>query len=196
MLKRYFSITKYIFRLNILLTTYIYASVLLFFTCGLNISLDRQNTNRSCQMNTCLTMHGRTSQYVYAYIPVRLSIPSIQAVYTIARAYNVIARFPVPVCTRARTVTVHTDSGLGCTPNVLRSTFGVHPRRSSTYFIHCSSTVRPLFTRVSHSRKFSQIPGTFHTDMDEQWTWMNSGRTVDDIHCFLASLKGVQVSMI
>ena len=127
-------------------------------------------------------MAVHSAAHIYACIPARLSIWSIQiqAMYTIARAYNVIAGFPVPVCTRARTVTVHTDSGLGWTPNVLQRTFGVHPRRSSTYFVHCSSTVRPLFTRVSHSRKFPQIPGTFHTDMDEQWTWMNSGRTVDE----------------
>ena len=42
-------------------------------------------------------------------------------------------RFPVPVCTRVRTVTVHTDSGLART---------------------LSTSVRPLFTRVTNSRKF------------------------------------------
>ena len=109
----------------------------------------------------CMAMHG-ICICMYARSRLSMSIPSVH-VYTIqsiARAYNVIAGFPVPVCTRVRSV---------FTLDRLART---------------SSTVRPLFTRVTFSRKFP-VPFIL------KWTWMNSGRTVDDIHCFLASLKGV-----
>ena len=53
----------------------------------------------------CMAMHG-----ICMYVREIVDVHSIRT-YNRVRAYNVIAGFPV--CTRVRTETVHTDSGLG-----------------------------------------------------------------------------------
>ena len=110
--------------------------------------------------------------YACMYARLSMSIPSVQH-YTIDSA-------------RLQFYCRISGSGTVCTR--VRSVFTLDRLGSSTYFIHCSSTVHP-------GDFFPQIPGTFHTEVDVDEQWMNSGRTVDDIHCFLASLKGVWVSV-
>ena len=58
----------------------------------------------------CMAMHG-----ICMYVREIVDVHSIRTyiIQSRARAYNVIAGFLIPVCTRVRTETVHTDSGLG-----------------------------------------------------------------------------------